>query len=89
MKKEVMDMDKKTTEEKAKEFDELVQEARFNKELERRGLKPKGRDYLREHAEREARPCHCCPPKVRSKCNIDSYKACLKRLHPQPEDSSL
>lgn len=89
MKKEVNDMDKKTMEEKAKKFNELVQKIRINKELEKRGLKPKGRDYLREFAEREARPCHSCPPKVRSKCNIDSYRACPKRLHPQTEDSSL
>jgi len=87
--KEVNDMNKKIMEEKAKEFDELLQKARLNQELERKGLKPKGRDYLREHAEREARPCHSCPPKTRRKCNIDSYRACLKRLHPQTENSSL
>jgi len=89
MKKEVNGMSKKMIEEKAKEFDELVQGARLNKELERRGLKPKGRDYLREFAEREARPCHSCPPETKRKCNIDSYRACLKRSHPQPEVSSL
>lgn len=79
----------KRKEELAKEFDELLEGARLNKELERRGLRPRGRDLLREHTEREARPCHSCSPKVRSECNIDRYRACLKRLHPQSEDCSL
>jgi len=73
-------------EEKAKEFDDLLERARHNKLLEIKGFKKPGRNFLKEFAEREARPCHGCRGK--SKCNLDTFRACLKRVNPRKDEHS-